>query len=465
MITALRDRSRQRNLTAALVAAAVLALAFYLGQRASIQWLGLIAAVITLILLLRRPSLGLHALIVVAFLLPISLGTGTEVRLGSATLFIPILVLLWLLGVWRQRGFPPARSRVWRPLLGFVLAGLLSLAVGIIQWDPLVPRSDRFLLVQLAQWALFAFSALVFWLGAQWPASEFALRRLTLFFLGLGGLIMALTYLPAGMPLKRLISITPGYPPLLAVFGALAAGQLFYDRSLSRPWRFVMAAIVAATLFQGLVLQRDNVSTLIGLGVAAGVFIWLRWPRLRWLLLVLVTMSALLGVLFPTLYDFAGGDEEWEASGGSRLVLIGRVIEVTMRNPITGLGPAAYRPYTALKPLPYGRAYWVVPQVSSHNNYVDLFSHTGLLGLGLFLWFAGEVIWLGLRLRRRWRTGFAAGYVNGMVAGWLGCLAAMALGDWVLPFVYNLGFPAFQGTALVWMLLGGLVALEQISQE
>ena len=43
------------------------------------------------------------------------------------------------------------------------------------------------------------------------------------------------------------------------------------------------------------------------------------------------------------------------------MALIGRVIEVTMRNPITGLGPAAYRSYARMTPLPYQRAYWLEP--------------------------------------------------------------------------------------------------------
>ena len=116
-------------------------------------------------------------------------------------------------------------------------------------------------------------------------------------------------------------------------------------------------------------------------------------------------------------------------SGGSRLALIGRVIEVTMRNPITGLGPAAYRPYANMKPLLYGRAYWVAPQINSHNNYVDLFAHGGILGLALFFWFAWEVARLGSRLRKRYApSGFAAGYVNGMLAAGAGALVLMAVG-------------------------------------
>jgi hypothetical protein len=74
-----------------------------------------------------------------------------------------------------------------------------------------------------------------------------------------------------------------------------------------------------------------------------------------------------------------------------------------------------------------------------------------------------EVAWLGWRLRNSFKEGFAAGYVNSMLATWVGIMVIMALADWFLPFVYNIGFPGFQASVLVWMFLGGLVALEQLA--
>jgi len=76
-----------------------------------------------------------------------------------------------------------------------------------------------------------------------------------------------------------------------------------------------------------------------------------------------------------------------------------------------------------------------------------------------------ELTRLGFRLRVHFTEGFAAGYVNAMLAAWAGALTLMLLADWILPFVYNIGFPGFQASVLVWLFLGGLVALEQMGES
>jgi hypothetical protein len=40
-------------------------------------------------------------------------------------------------------------------------------------------------------------------------------------------------------------------------------------------------------------------------------------------------------------------------------------------------------------------------------------------------------------------------------------LVAAYMGDWVLPFVYNVGLNGFRASVLAWMFLGGLVVLEK----
>ena len=346
----------------------------------------------------------------------------------------------------------------------FVGSGLLSLLVGTATWAPTVPRPGNLILVQLAQWAIFALSAGAWFLASRLINSEQQLRNLTLGFLavgtglGISQLLTASNLLPVSIGTRAAI-----LPPFWMLIAALAAGQLLYNRSVSVIQKIWLIAVVVVSLAYTLVFSRDNLSGWVGVSVVIGTLVWLRFPRQRWSLVGVIVALAVMGVLFPSIYNFAGGEEEWVGSGGSRLALIERVIEVTMRNPITGLGPAAYRHYAILKPLPYLGAYWLQPQVNSHNNYVDLFAHVGLLGLALFGWFAVAYARTGLRLRQRYTEGFAAGYLNGALAAGMGSLVLMAFADWILPHVYNIGFTGFQASVLVWLFLGGVVALENMA--
>ena len=447
------------------VAVAMLLGAAFFGSRASLRWLVLLGAGIGAVVLLQWPILGLLALVPAALVVPMEFSTGSDVALNLAALLVPALLALWLLGMVRRREFRLAPSRTTRPLVLFLLAGLLSLLVGNVLWDPAVPRSGNFTLVQLAQWAIFAFSAGAFWLTGNLVHGEIWLRRLTFCFLAVAGIVATLVVLPQARTLVyRVFTMAPHRSPFWMLLAALAGGQLLFNKELSAGWRLFLLAALGVVLFYAFHLERETSSNWVGVGAVAGALAWLRFPRLHWLVAVLLLVLAGTGFLSSAVYDFAGGDAEWEESGGSRLVLIGRVVEVTMRNPITGLGPAAYRSYAQMKPLVYGRILWMIPVVNSHNNYVDLFSQVGLLGLGLFLWFAVELTRLGFRLRAHFTEGFSAGYVNAMLAAWAGALMLMLFADWILPFVYNIGFPGFQASVLVWLFLGGLVALEQMGE-
>ena len=68
-------------------------------------------------------------------------------------------------------------------------------------------------------------------------------------------------------------------------------------------------------------------------------------------------------------------------------------------------------------------------------------------------------------LRPTARTGFEQAYVNACLAGLAGSLVAGMLGDWFLPFVYNIGIAGFRASVLGWLFLGGLVALEGVGRS
>lgn len=440
--------------------------AIMLGGRASLPMLALPLAAISLVFLLRQPVYALFAIIVAALLIPREFSTGTEVLINPVSLLMPALLAFALLVMVRRGKIGLTPSVVNRPLLLFLLAGLISFGIGAATWDINVPRSSTFWLTQAAQWAIFAFSAGAFWLTAYLAQEEVWLKRLTFFFLIVGGVLALLVaWQGVGFVMGRISTVATWRATFWVLLFALAGGQLLFNRQLGRGWRLFLAAVMIAAVIHSFGAHDQRASDWVGLAAVSGVLFWLRFPRLGWV--GSVTMAVLLatGILLPLIYEFAGGDARWFESGGARLALIERTIEVTMRNPITGLGPAAYRPYTSISPLIYAHIVWFDPRVSSHNNYVDIFSHTGLLGLGLFLWFMAAVASLGWRLRRRFQAGFAAGYVNGMLAAWAGFMAIMLLLDWFLPFVYNVGFPGFQASVLAWLFLGGLVSLEAIARR
>jgi GT2 family glycosyltransferase len=58
--------------------------------------------------------------------------------------------------------------------------------------------------------------------------------------------------------------------------------------------------------------------------------------------------------------------------------------------------------------------------------------------------------------------GFVVAYVYGVLGGFVATVMSGMLGDWVLPYVYNITIRGMRAAMLPWLFLGGLLALEQI---
>lgn len=434
------------------------------GQHASLLWL--VMAIGGGLILLAKPQLSLLLLIVATLMVDYQISTGTEVRINVTMLLIPLLLVLWLLDGIRRHDLHWVVSRVNRPLGLFLLAGLLSFLLGNALWDPAVAKSSNFWLVQLAQWAIFVFSACAFWLTASLARNERWLQVQTWTLLIFGGVLVILALVPAaGIFLPWRLSLVLSRAPLPVLLFAVSAGQLIHNRNLTKAARVALLLLCVATTYYVFAVQQESLSTWGALVTVMGVLFFKRLPRKFRLAFVLAGMLGVI-VLYPVLYDFAGGDDEWSSSGVSRWGLISRVLEVTKRNPITGLGPASYRAYAATEPLQHKLAIWWIPQVNSHNNYVDLYAHTGIVGLGLFLWFMVEFGILGWRLGDSYTKGdFLAGYIHGVYAAYIAMWVLMMLADWLLPFVYNIGFYGFRASVLVWLFMGGMISAKELTKQ
>lgn len=403
--------------------------------------------------LYHRPQAGLLAVVAAGLVVAPEIGTGTQSGLNGALLLAPVLITLWLLRLIVQRERPhPVSSSSTLPLYGFMASAVLALLVGQYPWFPM-PQAP--LAAQAAQLGIFLLSGGLFMVAAHHLRDTFWLKAATYSFLALGSLHLAARLLPG--QLGGLQSLLPRAVTMGSMFWtwlvALSAGQALLNRDLGLPARLVMAGISAAALGLGLTQLQYWMSGWLPALLALFVILVLRYPVP---MLLAAPALAALGLLFSesVLQATSGGDNLY--SYETRLAALQSLLPIISANPLLGLGPANYYQYTALYPI----MGWYV-SFNSHNNYLDIIAQTGFVGLTCFLWFAGALALIAFRLLPRAASGFERAYVHSVLAGLAATLAAAALGDWLVPFVYNAGFPGFRTSILPWIFWGGLVAVEQ----
>jgi O-antigen ligase len=238
---------------------------------------------------------------------------------------------------------------------------------------------------------------------------------------------------------------------------ALALAQAMFNSRIKRGWRVVLIALVLAVFYLNVFRGARWSSGWIPPLVAVFAILWIGLPRIA-------TAASLAGALAflasaQRLTNFVMvGDNQYSLV--TRLEAWRLLAEIVRVNPLLGLGPANYYWYAPLFPI---LGYSV--RFSSHNNYVDIVAQIGFLGLICFFWFAWAIARVGWKLLGKLPEGFARAYVIGALAGLAGTLAAGMLGDWVIPFVYNVGLDGMRASLLGWMFLGGIVAVEQMSRR
>jgi hypothetical protein len=393
---------------------------------------------------LRWPSLGLivasSAGLVVPFLGP----SGLNVTM----VLIALLLGLWLLDmVVHKSQIQLVTSRAISPFLSLIVIAFISFGVGQLKWLPFALHAP--LGAQLGGLSIIVLSASTFLLVANQVRELDWLIRITSAFLAIGALyVLVRSVLPEfGLPTPNV------FPSVGTVFYvwlvAMAFSQATFNRDLHPGWRLALGGLVLVTLYVLFILKFADKSGWISAFACVAVIIGARSWRVG-LALVPVAVLAVLSVWGRVIstddYSISTRFDAW--------LIMAQIIRIS---PVLGLGFANYYWYTPLFPI---RGYAV--SFNSHNNYVDIVAQTGLVGLVCFLWLLWELGRLGWRLRKEVPSGFAQAYVYGSLGGLAGMVVAGMMGDWVLPFFYNLGLNGFRSSMLGWLFLGGLVSLEQM---
>jgi O-Antigen ligase len=427
----------------------VAALAFIASRRQLTLVLLLPLGVGLVMAFLRWPPLGLIITSLAGFVVPYSGPSGLNVTI----LLVALLLGLWLLDMMVREGqIRLARSRTVWPLLSFLVVAAISFGVGQLNWLPFALHAP--LGAQLGGLAIIVLSAGTFLLVANQVHDLGWLKMITWAFLAFSAVsILLRSVLPEfGLSTQNLLQQVGAVFYVWVV--SLALSQAWLNRDLQLGWRLALGGLVLITLFIQLFLRYDNKSGWIPILVCIAAIMGLR----SWRAGLFMVPVAVVAVLIAT-----GGvvsSEDYSVSTRLDAWLI--MAQIIRFSPVLGLGFANYYWYTPLFPI---RGYAV--SFNSHNNYVDIVAQTGLVGLFCFLWFLWELGRLGWRLKERAPEGFAQAYVYGALGGLAGTVVIGMMGDWVLPFFYNIGLAGFRTSMLGWLFLGGLVSLQQmvISQK
>lgn len=404
----------------------------------------LVGALIGVVILFKYPSLGIIALVA-------SLMITYD---GPSHLNVSMVLVVGLFGIWllevlfTQQNLGIGASKSYYPLIALVLVSIMAFGVGQLPWYPLAHPAP--IGAQLAGLSMFVLSAIVFFLASKQIRTLRWLEITVGIFLLIGAAyVFGELILPLGTLMAKVMSGYAQGSMFWTWLVALALGQVIFNEKMHVVLRISLLLFTLLLLYNNVVIGQDWKSGWLP-PLAVVVVLLMLWS---WKWAVLAIFGG--GTLAPSFIAKIIASDEYSYSTRLDAWLI--VAEIVKVNPISGLGPSNYRWYTPLFRI---RGYAVY--FNSHNQYVDIVAQIGLFGLAAYFWFFGVVGWLGWKLRTRVPRGFARAYVYSVLAGLAGTLVAGVLGDWVIPFFYNITLGGFRASMLPWLFLGGLVAIEQM---
>jgi hypothetical protein len=445
------NEERRLLLLRVAVVLVVAGLSYYLGRRpwyANYVYL-LVVAVPSALLLLRQPQLGIVGLVIASLLAPIAVNTGTMSQIHAPMLLMMALAGLWLFDMIIQQGqIQFMRSRSLLALLALVVVAILAFIGGQLPWFREAQGAP--VSAQLGGLFIIVFSVLVY----AWVAHN--LRDIKWLKVAVWAFIIIGLLYTSGRLFSQLNFITNFIPRQISAgslfwvwLGAMAFSQLLINRDLSWRWRIILAFGLGLMLYNNFVVLYDWKSGWVPTVIAIAFILGMWYPRLI-VAAVLLGLTPLISfggeVIESDLYSYETRIDAW--------VIMWEIIKV---NPLLGLGPANYYFYTPLYSI---RGYYV--NFNSHNQYVDIVAQIGLLGLFCLFWFFWEIGKIGWGLMKRAPEGFERAFAFGAMGGLVGTIVASLLGDWFLPFVYNVGIGGFRASMFAWLFLGALLAMHHM---
>ena len=413
--------------------------------------IGAIAAVV----FIRWPKLGLIVLVPSLILVVLDIGTGSETNIGLPILLAGLLIGLWFFDmVARQRSIQLFHSPTLVPILAFLVTSLIALGFGQLPWFAGYHHAP--FRAQIGEVGIYVISFATFlWVGHN--LSDLKTLKIAMFlFFGAAVVLMLGEYSGtlANLTSKVVHYAIRGGSMFWIWLSALAFSQVILNKKLNIYGRIALIVILISAAYISFIKYQGWTSGWLPPLVSMVVILWFGVPKLRKPLIIVGLLSSIL--LWQKIYSvLMAGDNAYSLS--TRLAAWQIIAKIVPVDPLFGLGPANYYWYTPLFSI---AGYRVV--FNSHNNYVDLIAQLGIVGIACFFWFAWAMLRVIWRLRNVVQDDFARAFVYGVLGGWVASLVACMFGDWLLPFVYNIGYAGLRASLIGWFFLGGVLYLERI---
>jgi O-antigen ligase len=409
-----------------------------------------VAAPPMLLLALSQLEYGILGVIWTAACVRFKLSTGTESPLVASLLVTGMFVLIWLTRMLvrdRKLYLKPASTNV--PLLAFLLTAVISFAWSNAFLDPLVVVKRTWPFVQLGALGVIILLPGAFLLIANNISEVRWLKLLCWSMVFIGVLFLADYFFHVRLSFIN----TAGLFSLW--FVSTAYSQALFNRKLPTWLRLALIGLTGVWMYIWFIQRVTWLSGWLPSVVAMAVISFVRSKKL--FLVLLLSLAIYLGTNWEYYTNTVFAAESNE-SGHTRLAAWEQNWQVTGKHLLFGTGPAGYAAYYM--------SYFPNKAMATHSNYIDVLSQTGIVGLLLILWFFCALGRTGYRLRLRLKGAgdFSEGMACGTLAGWLGCVVAMGLGDWLFPFAYTQGIAGFDHAVYSWVMLGGMAALDSINR-
>ena len=420
---------------------------FGLGYKASMKQLTYvffaIGGLMGFFVLLRWPGLGIIGILLSGMFIQYTGPGGFNLTMA----LVAMMLVLWIVEmVTLRQEIKIVASYTMPPTIAMMVAVTISFGMGQFPWFSFAGSAP--LDAQLGGYAVYFLSFGAFLAIANQVREVRWLQWLTWVFILFGAIYVIQLLVPAFRSINRMMYVNMG--SLFWIwFVAMVYAQALFNRDLHLGWRGALLGMIVLSVYLLVRLKYKHKSGWIPVMVLLWVITTLRSLPLGLFLLVLGGLGV--AVILP---DVLASEDYSLATRLEVLPIMGQILQV---NPFFGVGFANYYWYTPLFAL---RGFYV--SFNSHNNYADLLVQAGILGMIIFLWWIGQTSYLAWKLRKQVRGGFVEAYVNGAIGGLVGMIVVAFLGDWVLPFVYNIGLSGFRTSVVGWLFLGGLVVLQQI---